>query len=40
MEGPAGVGAESEGQSSVVRGVKEGRGGGGKIGWEFSFLTA
>ncbi len=39
MEGPAGVGAESEGQSSVVRGVKEGRG-GGKIGWEFSFLTA
>ncbi len=32
MEGPAGVGAESEGQSSVVCGVKEGRGRGARSG--------
>ncbi len=33
-----GGGGGSEGQSSVVRGVREGR--GGKVGREFSFLTA
>ncbi len=33
-----GGGGRSERQSSVVRGVREGR--GGKVGREFSFLTA
>ncbi len=36
--GPGGVGSWGGGQSSVLRGVKEGR--GGKDGREFSFLTA